>query len=155
MNEASIISYITNTFEGVGTESLTSDMFFFYDPPGVTADHKFPFATLVTNDNYDSVSKLSRPSVYRLNIGVGKETFRSLFGSQPFGTHTDEQGADIDGVYDYTTLDKIMPHPVYGKMYWVCVLSPSDATFEAEVKPLLAEAYELDVKKHTKRASRG
>ena len=25
----------------------------------------------------------------------------------------------------------VMPHPVYGKMYWVCVLNPSESTFQA------------------------
>jgi hypothetical protein len=33
-----------------------------------------------------------------------------------------------------------MPHPVYGKMYWVCVINPSAETFEA-IRPLLAESY--------------
>lgn len=49
-----------------------------------------------------------------------------------------------------------MPHPVYGKMYWVCVciLSPSEDTFQDVVQPLLAEAYELDVSKYAKRAAR-
>jgi hypothetical protein len=46
-----------------------------------------------------------------------------------------------------------MPHPVYGKMYWVCVLNPSAATFEA-VKPLLAEAYQAAAGRHAKREER-
>ncbi len=41
-----------------------------------------------------------------------------------------------------------MPHPVYGRMYWVCVLNPSKATFAKEVQGLLAEAYALAVDKH-------
>jgi hypothetical protein len=32
---------------------------------------------------------------------------------------------------DFTALDQIMPHPVYGQMFWVCVLNPSPETFEA------------------------
>ena len=46
-----------------------------------------------------------------------------------------------------------MPHPVYGKMHWVCVLNPSAATF-AKVQELLAEAYEMAVGKRT-RAGQG
>jgi hypothetical protein len=47
-----------------------------------------------------------------------------------------------------------MPHPVYGKMYWVCILNPGPETFQSVVRPLLAEAYNLDVKKHSKKAAR-
>ncbi|HJZ54921.1 MAG TPA: DUF6194 family protein [Gemmataceae bacterium] len=93
---------------------------------------KFPFATLTTADEYERFSDLKRPGVFRLNVGVSKQSFQSLFG----GT----------GGHDFTALDQLMPHPVYGKMYWVCVLNPSPATFEA-VKPLLAEAYEMAVRK--------
>jgi hypothetical protein len=42
-----------------------------------------------------------------------------------------------------------MPHPVYGKQHWACVLNPSDATFN-DVKPLLAEASSIAVKRHPK-----
>jgi len=42
-----------------------------------------------------------------------------------------------------------MPHPVYGKMYWVCVLNPSAETFET-VKGLLAEAYEAGMRQRPK-----
>lgn len=68
--------------------------------------------------------------MFRLNIGLSRETFRTLFGS------AGEQPA----TYDYAVLDRLMPHPVYAPQSWVCVLNPSRETFEA-VKPLLAEAY--------------
>lgn len=134
MNEAAIIDYITGTFAGVETASLDGNMFFFCG-----AERMFPFATLMTNDVNDQFSDLTRSGVFRLNIGVGKETFQALFG-------------DAAREYDFTALDTIMPHPVYGRQRWVCVLNPSDATFAATVRPLLAEAYGRDVRKHTKRA---
>ncbi|HEY7156738.1 MAG TPA: DUF6194 family protein [Gemmataceae bacterium] len=147
MDEAAISRYITDTFEGVEVVVASGDSFFFYDPDHNPDNRKFPFATLVANDNYDHASNLSRPSVFRLNIGVSKQTFRSLFASQ-----TSPSGAKdgVDGNYDFTALDQIMPHPVYGRMYWVCVLNPSEATFQA-VRPLLAEAYEMSVRKHDKK----
>ena len=43
-----------------------------------------------------------------------------------------------------------MPHPVYGMMYWVCVLNPGAATFK-KVEELLAEAYDMAVRKRTKK----
>lgn len=145
MNEASIIQYITDTFDGIHTATAMGDTFFFYDPDG-----KFPFATLVTNDNYDDGSNLKRPSVYRLNIGVGKQTFHSLFGTP---SSSDEDGG-VESGYDLTALDQFMPHPTYGRMYWVCVLNPSEETFQTKVQPLLAEAYERDVRKYAKRVAR-
>ena len=59
-------------------------------------------------------------------MDVSRETFDSLF--EPNAEH------------DFTAIDRVMPHPVYGAYHWICVLSPSEATFET-LKPLLAEAY--------------
>jgi hypothetical protein len=121
--------------------------FFFYGP-----GRQMPLATLVTKDDYDSVSNLNRPSVFRLNIGVSKQTFRALFGSQPLSAN---DSAAADSGYDFTALNQLLPHPVYGKMYWVCVLNPSEATFQQSVRPLLAEAYDMAVSKHDKTPKRG
>jgi hypothetical protein len=123
MNEDAIAKFITDTFEGVEFVTASGGTFFFCGD-----ERKFPFATLSTADEYDQFSDLKRPGVFRLNAGVSKSTFQSLFHSAR--------------AHDFTALDQIMPHPVYGKMYWVCVLNPSAETFEA-VRPLLAEAYAL------------
>jgi hypothetical protein len=101
VNEKAIIEYITGTFEGVYTLTNADNLFFMYDPDGM-----FPFATLMTNDENDQFSDLNRPGVYRLNIGLSKATFRALFPSET-----------TDNDHNFTALDKIMPHPVYGKMY--------------------------------------
>jgi hypothetical protein len=53
--------------------------------------------------------------------------------------------------FDFAALDRLMPHPIYGRMYWVSLLSPSVATFEPVVRPLLAKAYELAVAKQARR----
>ena len=102
MDQAGITTYITDTFEHVNVATNDGDLFFMFDP-----DPMFPFATLITKDNdFDSHSKLGRPGVFRLNIGVAKATFQSLFGSS-------------DAEYDYTAKDVVMPHPVYGRQSWV------------------------------------
>jgi hypothetical protein len=140
VDEAAISRYITDTFAGVEVTVAAGDSYFFYDP-----DKKFPFATLVTGDRHDQVSDLERPGVYRLNIGVSKQSFQSLFGPK-----ADSSGnEDAAGGHDFAALDRIMPHPVYGKMYWVCVLNPSADTFKT-VQSLLAEAYEMAVRKWSK-----
>src|SRR5262249_2381736 len=110
----------------------------FFDPRGGTPkDHRFPFATLVTSDEDDQFSDLNRPGVFRLNVAVSNQAFQSLF-------------PDAASARDVPRLHRGMPHPVYGKMYWVCVLNPSAATFEA-VKPLLADAYRAAAGKHARR----
>ena len=58
-----------------------------------------------------------------------------------------------DTDHDFTALDQLMPHPVYAPQSWVCVLNPSDATFQ-KIQPLLAEAYDLAVSRYTRRENR-
>jgi hypothetical protein len=150
MDEAALTRYITETFAGVDLVVSSGNTFYFYNPdPTVPPDHRFPFVTLVTNDEYDQFSNLNRPDVYRLNIGVSKQTYRALFGAPPA-----RDGAAEDGGHDFTALDQVMPHPVYGRQYWVCVLNPSATTFQDAVQPLLAEAYDQAVGKHTRHAAR-
>ncbi|MEO8286025.1 MAG: DUF6194 family protein [Chloroflexota bacterium] len=139
MDEASITQYIMDTFDGVETVTMPGATFFFYGP-----DRMLPFTTLVNNDDFDQVSNLSRPDVFRLNIGIKKQTFLSLLG-----TH-----GDAGGSYDYTTLDQLMSHPDYGSMNWVCVLNPGAETFETVVRPLLAEAHNIAFRNHTNREAR-
>jgi len=105
-----------------------------------------PFATIVTKDygDFDNASQLHRPDVFRLNIGVSRDTFRALFSAAP-----GEQG-EQGSTYDYAALDRLMPHPVYAPQSFVCVLNPSPDTFEA-VKPLLADAYGRVAIRHARR----
>src|SRR5207237_10716678 len=87
MDEASMTQYITDTFDCVDVVVASGDTFFFYDP-----DRKFPFATLVTKDNdYDRASNLDRPAVFRLNIGISKQTYCSLFAKQSSPSSAGEQ----------------------------------------------------------------
>jgi hypothetical protein len=150
MDQAAIRNHISQTYPGVdvwvasqedGSPELAwGDTFFIYDPDrDLEGSRRFPFATIVTKDyaDFDAASNLNRPGAFRLNIGVSKQTYRSLFGE------------DVEGGHDFTALDRLLPHPVYGKNHWVCVLNPSAATFES-LKPLLTEAYDIAVKRHSR-----
>ncbi len=138
MDQVAITAYIAETCPGTnvvtGTQGIAAgDTFFIYDPDRNLPDRQqLPFATIVTKDycDFDDASHLDREGVFRLNVGIGRGTFRSLFAE--------------DEPYDFTALDRLMPHPVYGRQSWVCVLNPNAETFE-RVKPLLREAYELAV----------
>ena len=135
MDQDAIIQYVADTFEGVDILRPddgpgAGDTFFIYDPDRNLDDkHRFPFATIVTKDygDFAKPSNLNRPDVFRLNVGLSRDTFRALF-------------PDSTTQYDYAVLDQLMPHPAYASQSYVCVLNPSEATFE-KVKPLLAEAY--------------
>ena len=143
-NEAEVTAYIAQNCPGVAAISAPGGSFFFYDPHGdLPADHRFPFVTTTIADDYDTASQLSRPGVFRLNIGVSKEAYRQLFGPPPAPPR--ENGV-VETGHDFTALDVIMPHPIYAPQHWVCVLNPDEATLD-EVKRLLADAYENAVRK--------
>jgi hypothetical protein len=144
LDQDAITRSITETFAGADVVAAAGNVFYFADPQGtLEPDRRFPFATLVNDDSYDDFSRLHRPSVFRLNIGVSKETFRALFGENALSDAASDD-------WDFTALDRIMPHPVYGKQFWVCVLNPSAATFHQDVQPLLTEAYERSIRRQTR-----
>jgi len=140
MDEQGVEDYIVRTFPGVETSTAYGYTFFFYQ-----SERKLPFATLATSDNeYERISNLDRPGVYRLNIGVSRESFQSLFG-----------GAKVNVAdYDYTALDVIMPHPEYAAQNFICVLSPAEATWD-RTRALLAEAYDIAARREARRAVKG
>ena len=72
------------------------------------------FATLKSKDgDNDRASRLDRSGVYRLNVGIGKAGYRSLFGAPPARPVA---GGVVETGHDFTTLDVLLPHPVYAWM---------------------------------------
>jgi hypothetical protein len=130
-------------------EVAWGDSFFFYEPSGEGA-RRDPFATLVTKDypGFDTASDLDRPGVFRVNVGVGRESFRKLFGYLPTA-HPDHYTE-----FDYTALDRLIPHPVYAAQGWVSVLNPGAQT-SAELQTLLRQAHDRAVERHRRRESHG
>ncbi len=118
-----ITEYITSTFLDVDVVSIDGMRFFSIDPE----KHWPNFATLVWSDDTDQVSDLSRPGVFRLSMGVNRRTLERIAAAEPKP--------------DYTTLDRVLPHPDYARQLWVAILNPSESTFAEVVVPLLAEAH--------------
>ena len=117
-----ISNWITSTYpETVVGEAMNARFF------SLDASQWPNFATIVTTDEHDSASNLSRDGVFRLNIGVSRPTFERLAGGQ------------VEP--DYTALDTFLPHPVYAKQLWISILNPSEATFRNVVLPLIDEAH--------------
>jgi hypothetical protein len=135
LSQEVVTEAIRGAFPDVHVDTTTADLFFF-----AGEERKFPFATLITHDDaYDSHSRLDRPGVFRLCLGVSRESFQKLFPP-----------SDADRVHDFTALDTLMPHPVYGKMSWLCVLNPSPETFQS-LRPLLQESYDLQAHRSARR----
>jgi hypothetical protein len=153
LDQEAILRYVTETFSGLDLLQPTDgpgagDTFIYYDPKrDLDPSRRHPFATIVTKDygEYDNASRLDRPGVFRLNIGISRDTFHSLFGYFP-GKSTTQNAS-----YDYAAFDTLMPHPVYAPQGFVCIVNPSEETFDTQVKPLLAEAYSIVVTRYEKR----
>jgi hypothetical protein len=119
-----VARYIQETYPETDTVQAMNAWFFSLD-----RDTHWPnYATIVTTDEHDDASDLGRPGVFRLNLGVDRETFERI--------------AAADAEPDYTAIDRLLPHPVYGQQHWISILNPSDVTFREAVVPLLALAHD-------------
>ncbi|WP_199429730.1 DUF6194 family protein [Qaidamihabitans albus] len=118
---------------GTRLVEANGDTFAIYDPRGdLPPERQMPWATIVTSDAYDSASDLDRPGVFRLNLALPKARFREL--------------VDPAVEYDATSLDVLLPHPVYAGQHWICVLNPQQSWPVA--RELLREAAAFAVRKY-------
>jgi hypothetical protein len=160
MNEQAIIEHIRRRLEGVDIITATEgsgapevawgDTFFIYDPDHVLAGaQQFPFATIVTKDygDFDRASNLNREGAFRLNIGVSRPAYESMFGPV-----SSEHLAG--GGRDFSEFDRLLPHPVYARQRWVCILNPRPEQFERVVWPLLVDAHGTAVARYRRRGGR-
>jgi hypothetical protein len=88
------------------------------------------FATVVWTDEHDegAPSNLAREGVYRVNVGVDRQTFQRLVGGM-----TDP---------DYAAFDRFVPHPVYAKQRWISILNPSHDTIRERLMPLIQQGHD-------------
>ncbi|MDF1684197.1 MAG: DUF6194 family protein [Legionellaceae bacterium] len=115
----------------------------FYNP-----ENKFPKGAYVLtfkekDGKHDASSNLNADGKYRLNLKISKATFLSLFKNLPIRPAA---GGVIEGDYNFSALDTVMPHPIYGWMTWVCVVNPTPETIDwMESQGLFEEAYQAAV----------
>ncbi len=133
MTDSQIIDYLS-TLTHVELQHKGGNTFFFTGPGRV-----MPFATLITNDGYQTPWALPRAGEFRLNLGVGKEKFDELFPGALADNGT------LSDSFNFTALDTLFPHPEYAGYGWVSVLNPSDVTW-ATLQPLIATAHQLGLK---------
>jgi hypothetical protein len=115
----------------------------FYNPENQFPKGAYVLTLKEKDGEHDASSNLNRDNIYRLNLKVSKEMFITLFESIP---KRPAAGDVIEGGYDFSELDNVMPHPIYGWMTWVCVLNPTRKTVEfMESQGLFEEAYQAAV----------
>lgn len=136
MNQSQVETFVSKLDNVQRDDSYGYAMYFVGD------EHMVPFVSIASSDNeYDQVSNLNREGVYRINIGVGRETYDSLVGNVKSES------------IDYSALDVLMPHPEYAKQHFVCILNPSGANEEL-AKKLIVEAHDLVANRLERKANR-
>lgn len=142
-----ILKYCLDNFEGIAEVNSWGERGIFYNPGGVLKRGVYILTIKEKDGDNDRASRLDREDVWRVNIGVRKQTFRTLFAELP---QRPNKGCIVDMPYDFTAKDVIMPHPVYAWMGWICTLTPSETTFES-LKPYILESYEYAKEKFSKK----
>lgn len=125
-------------FQGIFAIRAWGETSLFYNP-GQALPRGVYFATVKQKDGEnDRASRLDRDGVFRFNVGTSKPLFLKRFGPPP---GRPGKGQVIEGPWDFTMLDEVTPHPVYGWMSWVSVLNPSRQTL-SQMDDLIEAAFE-------------
>jgi hypothetical protein len=109
----------------------------FYNP-GQLLPNGVYFCTIKEHDGAnDKSSNLDREGVFRLAIGLTRESYQRLFGARP---GRPPKGGVVETDDDFAALNVLMPHPIYAWMGWAHILSPTVDTY-TEVFPLIRESH--------------
>lgn len=147
MTPAEIIEKITTNLDGVKPKSSWGETSLFYNPGNVLPNGVY-FCTIKEKDGEnDKSSDLSRDGLFRISIGVPKEIYIEHFGEKP---KRPAKGCIINTGHDFTQTNVLMPHPIYGWMSWLCILSPAQERF-SEIYPLIEKAHANAVVKFDKK----
>lgn len=133
-----ISNYVMAHFYGLKIVPSWGETSFFYNPDGLRPRGTY-FCTIKEHDGQnDSASQLNSEGAFRFNFGISKKSFEGLFAEIP---QRPAKGCIIKGDYDFTQLNVLQPHPIYGWMCWVAIVNPSKEIFE-QLQPLLIESYQ-------------
>lgn len=147
MQKKEISQFILEQYQGLLAVDAWGEQSFFYNPEGRLPRGVY-FATLKNKDgDNDKASALDRDGVFRFNFGVSKSSYEAVLGKRPARPAA---GGVVATGHDFTQLNTLLPHPVYGWMSWICVLNPDEAKMKT-LRPMLDESYELAVMKYARR----
>jgi hypothetical protein len=147
-----ILGDLLELHPGLRLEPYWGERAVFYNPGGA-APLGVILAAIKDHDGpNDRSAQLSRAGVYRFAFGIRPETFVRRFGGIP--ARPRKGGVIARAGYDPTRIGELMPHPVYGWMSWVQVLTPTPPLYRS-LRPLLAESLELARAKWRTRTATG
>ena len=78
-----ILKYCLDNLEGTVEVNSWGERGIFYNPDGVLKRGVYILTIKEKDGDNDRASHLDRKDVWRINIGVRKQTFRTLFGELP------------------------------------------------------------------------
>ena len=114
MTPNDILSYCQSNLKDVVLVESWGERGIFYNPNGVLKRGVYVLTVKEKDGDNDKGSMLNRDNVYRVNVGLRKQTFIKKFGYIP---ERPPAGKIVKMDYDFTVLDTIIPHP--------CLLSTS------------------------------
>lgn len=147
MTANEFLEYCLDQLDGTILVNSWGERGIFYNPGNKLKRGVYVLTVKEKDGENDKSSILNRDGIYRVNLGIRKSSFIQMFGSIP---KRPCKGGIVDMQYDFTIIDKIIPHPVYAWMGWICSLNPSEKTFN-ELKLYIQEAYEYAKEKYAKR----
>ena len=151
VQKSAIEHYMLENFDDIFPLNSWGERSFSYNPNKQLTRGTY-FATLKEKDGaHDTASFLNRDGVFRLNLGVTKACYLSLFSQLP---KRPKKGGVVEGPYDFQAVNTRLPHPSYGWIGWICVLNPTMDTFEKckyFLEVAFAKAKETTAKKLAKR----
>lgn len=150
MQAKEIVEEILSEYEGVIAKSSWGETALFYNPGKVLPNGVYFCTIKEKNGENDKSSELDREGVFRLSIGVSKNSYEKMFGLRP---NRPAKGDKVDLKDSFVALNKLMPHPIYAWMSWLQVLNPDEATFSS-MRPLLNEAHTNAVIKFNKKMAK-
>ena len=135
-----IILYISNKYAGLSINKNWGERGLFYNPGGVLPLGAYMMTFKESDGANDFSSHINRGGhFFRLNLKISQPSFLALFGAIP--KRPPAGGIVVTG-HDFTELDAILPHPVYGWMSWIGVLNPTLKTIDYMIeKGYFDEAY--------------
>ena len=141
-----ILDYCIKNLKGTVLIETWGEKAVFYNPDNILKKGVYVLTIKEKDGENDKASGLDRKDIFRVNLGLRKETFIKLFGIIPARPAA---GKTVNMNYDFKNTDEILPHPVYAWMGWISILNPAEKTADTLI-PFINEAYDFAKEKFEK-----
>ena len=145
-----ILDYCIKNLKGTVLKETRGEKAVFYNPENILKKGVYVLTIKEKDGENDKASRLDRKNIFRVNLGLKKETFIKLFGEIPARPSA---GNVVNMKYDFKKTDEVLPHPVYASRGWICILNPAEKTDNTLI-PFINEAYSFAKEKIEKNHSK-